>query len=99
MKYYVIYLSKMLCDIEECDVIKETDKTFVIKIKDYSSEYRVKKSEMKFGDLFPKLLVPTLEEAEKKQKELLQSKIKQKKEKIKEIELDIKEIKEFLGEK
>ena len=26
MKYYIIHLSKMLCDIEECGVIKETDK-------------------------------------------------------------------------
>ena len=98
MKYYVIHLSKLLYDIEECDVIKETDKTFKIK-KEVFSEYTVKKSTMKFDDLFPKLLVPTLEEAEKKQKELLQSRIKQKEEKIRETELDIKKIKEFLGEK
>lgn len=98
MKYYIINLSSMLCDIEECDVIKETAKTFTIKM-DYFTERTVKKSKMKFGDLFPKLLVPTLEEAEKKQKELLQSRIKQKKEKIKEIELNIKKIEEFLGVK
>lgn len=98
MKYYIINLSNILCDIEECDVIKETAKTFTIKIEHFY-ERTVKKSKMKFGDLFPKLLVPTLEEAEKKQKELLQSKIKQKKERIKELELDIKKIKEFLGEK
>lgn len=98
MKHYIIHLSNILCDIEECEVIKETDKTFKIKTERFS-EYTVKKSTMKFGDIFPKLLVPTLEEAEKKQKELLKSKIKQKKEKIKEIELDIKKIKEFLGAK
>lgn len=44
MKYYVIKLRTLLCDIVECDVIKETDKTITIKLG--NCNYTVRKSTM-----------------------------------------------------
>ena len=94
MKHYVIYLTKLLCDIVECDVIKETDKTIIVKADNF--EYRVRKDTTQFGNTYPKLLCLTLKEAQIKQKQLLESKLEAKRERIKGIQEDIKIIEEFL---
>lgn len=95
MKYYIIFLNCKFCDIQECEVIKETPKTYTVQW-DKTYPHIVKKSSMQFGDITPKLLCKTYEEALSKRRALLESKLKSKKERMKGILEDIQELEDFL---
>lgn len=98
MKFYIIYKNNLLCDIAECDVLKETPKTFIIKVDDYFI-HTVRKETMQFGDLIPKKVFKTYEEAQIAQINLLKDKIETKTQKINSLQEDIKAIENFLKNK
>jgi hypothetical protein len=71
MKLYVVGTSYKLGEIEEAEVLKETEKTYTIKRVSWGTN-QIRKSEMR---VYNGLVVETQEEARNKLKELLQKRV------------------------
>ena len=71
MKLYVVGTSYKLGEIEEAEIINETEKTYTIKRKSWGTN-RIKKSEM---SVYNGLVLKTYEEARNKLRELLENRI------------------------
>jgi hypothetical protein len=71
MKLYVVGTSYKLGEIEEAEVLKETEKTYTIKRASWGTN-QIRKSEMR---VYNGLVVETQEEARNKLKELLQKRV------------------------
>lgn len=62
--------------IEECEIIKETPKTYVVNEKEsYCNSWTVRKSTMNYGCVEEKILCLSYEEAQQKLIEMLKQKI------------------------
>ena len=72
MKIYVVGTNYKLGEIEEAEIIKETEKTYTIKRNSWGTNL-IKKSEM---SVYNGLVVKTYDEARNKLKELLENRIK-----------------------
>lgn len=79
MKLYLINMKWKYGEIKECEVVKETEKTYLIR-REGRWESRVRKSEMK---VFDSVVCTSMEEAIEKKRYLLETAIEKSKEKIK----------------
>ena len=71
MKLYVVGINYKLGEIEEAEIIKETEKTYTIKRSSWGTNL-IRKSEM---SVYNGLVLKTYEEARNKLKELLEKRI------------------------
>lgn len=95
MKLYLINTKWDLGKIKECEVIKETEKTYTIK-RNSLRKHLIRKSEMRVYD---SLVCETYEEAEKKSIELLKQKIEKCKIHIKQLYDDIERYNTMLADR
>jgi len=93
-KLYLIDTKWRLGEIEEAEVIKETEKTYTIKRTSWGA-HLVRKSEMRVWDY---VLCKSYDEAVEKTKELLNLRIMQYTGKIESLKADIEKYKAMLAE-